>query len=489
MKNILMAILLLAVVFAFFSCQTGDGDAKKDDTATTAAQGGDGEDKPAEIPDNLPEMDFKGYNFRIFIRDSTGRNKDFVAEEENGDTMNDVVYRRNRAVADRFGAEFSFILTNDDPGGPARTAILSGDDAFDLIAMHGAHSFQFSKAGLVMDWLTDMPYVDFGKPWWNDDITNGFAAFGRLYNVTGDLSYLSFGSVMCLLFNKQLFKELSLDYPYPAVEAGDWTLDRFTQIIKSGSSDLNGDGAMKPDEDRYGLYMANEWGYPIAILYCGGDRVIALDEDKIPYLSLYNERTVDLFDRLFDMLASESACLGKGVLDIKRYPIAQTDVFKNSRALFLAATIESIVSARDMEDDIGILPLPKYEKSTPKYYSPLEGGVNLFIVPITSTDLERTSVIVEALSAEGHKKIMPEYYERALKGKFIRDDESADMLDHIKSGIVYDYGYFNITLAGDELAQTGPRLLASSSANFTSFYESKERAASANIAKMIAAME
>jgi hypothetical protein len=434
-------------------------------------------------------MDFGGHKFRIFIRDSEGRNTDFVSEEENGDVMNDIVYKRNRNVADRFNCELSFVLTNDETAAPARTAILAGDDAFDLIAMHGAHSFQFSKAGLVVDWLQDMPYVDFGKPWWNDDITNGFAAFGELRNVTGDLSYLSIGSVMCLLFNKQIFKYLSLEYPYADVESGEWTLDKFTQLCKTGTADLNGDNAQKPDDDRYGLFMPNEWGYPIAILYCGGDRVISLDENKIPYLSLYNERTIDLFGRLFDMLDSEIACLGKGILGIPRYLKAETNIFKNGKALFLAATVESIVDARDMEDDIGILPLPKYEKSTPKYYSPLEGGVNLFIIPITSQDLDRTSIIVEALSAEGHKKVMPEYYERALKGKFIRDDESADMLDHIKEGIVYDYGYFNITLAGDELAQTGPRLLDSNSPNFTSFYEKRERSAENNIKKMIEAMQ
>ena len=51
-----------------------------------------------------------------------------------------------------------------------------------------------------------------------------------------------------------------------------------------------------------------------------------------------------------------------------------------------------------------------------------------------------TGKIVEALSAESHKKLVPAYYEVSLKTKYSRDEESVRMLDLIFEGVVYDFG-------------------------------------------------
>ena len=75
---------------------------------------------------------------------------------------------------------------------------------------------------------------------------------------------------------------------------------------------------------------------------------------------------------------------------------------------------------------------------------------------------------------------MPAFYEVSLKAKYSRDDESSKMIDYIKDGSVYDYGYFNYSIVGD-LAFAGQRMLASKNKNFTSFYEKNESKAQKNI--------
>jgi hypothetical protein len=353
----------------------------------------------------------------------------------------------------------------------AKAVILSGEDAYDIIAMHGPHAFSYVKENLVLDWFASMTYVKFEMMWWSEERTKGFAAFGELYCVTGDMSHLSLASAMCLLFNKNIFQTLAIEYPYEDVKNGSWTLDKFYSVVKSGGSDLNGDGVMTANADRYGFNIYNEWSYPIAVLYHGGDRVISLNEEKIPVLSAYNERTIDIFEKFFEMLNTPgAACIGF----LKQWGNPDSiDTFGDGRALFTAAMMGSIIGYRSMEDEIGILPLPKYDSGTIKYYSPTEAGTNVFMVPITAKDTERTSIIVEAFSAEGHKKVIPVYYEKALKTKHSRDDESVDMLDYIKDGMVYDYGYYNSSLTGD-LAFIGTRLVSDNNTNFTSFYEKNE---------------
>ena len=198
--------------------------------------------------------------------------------------------------------------------------------------------------------------------------------------------------------------------------------------------------------------------------------VISKDPDGMPVLTVYNERTVNIFDRFLDMLNSEAAPIRGEAAWGNPNSVA---VFRDGRSLFADVGMGDIVKHRDMEDEIGILPSPKYDESTPKYFAPVEAYARMMIVPITATDLERTSIIVEALAAEGYRTIIPTYYEISLKTKHARDDESADMLDFIRDGGVYDFGYLNMDLTGD-LAIPGAILVTRRNLNFPTLYERNE---------------
>jgi hypothetical protein len=50
-------------------------------------------------------------------------------------------------------------------------------------------------------------------------------------------------------------------------------------------------------------------------------------------------------------------------------------------------------------------------------------------VPVTFSDLERTGIVLEALCAESRARVRPAYYDKMLKTKIARDDESEEMLD------------------------------------------------------------
>ena len=102
-----------------------------------------------------------------------------------------------------------------------------------------------------------------------------------------------------------------------------------------------------------------------------------------------------------------------------------------------------------MESDFGILPFPKYNEQQEKYYSRME-GCDLFFSPMSAPaeSLERASVILEALSSDSAKNLIPVYYDLALKTKFTRDEESSEILDLLFENRVYDLGD---TIWGDKL--------------------------------------
>ena len=67
----------------------------------------------------------------------------------------------------------------------------------------------------------------------------------------------------------------------------------------------------------------------------------------------------------------------------------------------------------------------------------MEGG-RLFAIPVTNSDTEFTGVVLEALSSQAAKDIIPAYFEITLKTKYTRDNESAKMFELIMDTRVYD---------------------------------------------------
>jgi len=51
-------------------------------------------------------------------------------------------------------------------------------------------------------------------------------------------------------------------------------------------------------------------------------------------------------------------------------------------------------------------------------------------------------VILEALAAESLYTLRPAYYDKSLKGKHARDEESVEMLDIIILSKMYDFGWY-----------------------------------------------
>ena len=114
LKIYAMLIFTLALVIILGSC--GDsGNGESDGGNDTAEENGgninaavsDEPVNPRDIPDGLPEADYGGAKFRILHRNTCVRSNwalydvhhiEITTEEENGDVINDALYRRNKIV-------------------------------------------------------------------------------------------------------------------------------------------------------------------------------------------------------------------------------------------------------------------------------------------------------------------------------------------------------------------------------------------------------
>lgn len=136
--------------------------------------------------------------------------------------------------------------------------------------------------------------------------------------------------------------------------------------------------------------------------------------------------------------------------------------------MFIDGGLFSATGYRSMDDDFGILPFPKYDADD-DYHTTYNAVADLGLIPITVSDTERTGAITEALCAYGSMYVVPAFYETALKTKSARDDESEEMMDIIKNGLVYDVGYLS---GNSSLGGRGP--MSKSNANVSSWYASVE---------------
>lgn len=432
----------------------------------------------------LPEVDYQGEDFTIFMRNSQYFIGDQFADELNGEILNDSLYNRNLTVQNLFNINFKLAISSDSTyGTDAKNSILSGDDTYDLIAVHARAAFGYGYDHLALDWNKDLPYVNLDMPWYNADAQK-LAVNGKLYQMTGDISYQSFGRIVGMIFNKDIFDDLNIDYPYQSALDGEWTMDEFIRLSKLAVMDLDGDGQITFEKDRLGYIT--DWNYgPNQALFSSGEHMAIVNDDGWMELSVNTPRTIEVFEKFFAFTDSESAHI-----QIRGDVNNVITLFKNKYTLFVDILLDNIRNLRDMESEFGILPWPKYDEQCEKYYSLMGAGSNMFVVPISVKDPERASIIIEALSYYGWRDVLPNYKLSVIEGKYSRDEDSLPMLDLIYEGQTFDVAYFYDTgIFSSKLSDTGLNLAADQNHNFASFYAANESSALACIKKINAAYD
>lgn len=469
-KRIFLAVLTAAALLVFSACDDNSKEANNNtgdvqDNQQTPGDVQDGEEEQIDYLSDLSTEKYDGYNFRMLLR--KGMIADQYLEEDSTDLVESATYKRNKYVEERYGITITATESSSTYETDALNSILAGDDAYDLIFAHSRAAFTYAVQGAAYN-VNDIESIHLDKPWWSKDIKNSCNVNGYLYVLDGDITTQGLGNAMSMYFNKNLFDELGFDYPYELVKDGEWTFDEFAYLAKKGGKDLDGDGVITPENDRFG-FVTPEWEAPINILYTGGQKIYDKNEEGKLELTLYSNKTVDIFADFFNLLENE-ACFLQETEGPNKYN--GTNPFTDGRAMIYTSTLSSAKGYRNMEDDFGIIPYPKFDEDD-EYATVINGHAHLIIIPITVSDVERTGAITEALCAYGSRDVIPAFYDVSLKTKYARDEESEDMMDLIKSSIVYDLGY----VSGSPLQSVGRDLAKATSHDFASFYASKESSA------------
>ncbi len=469
MKRERIAALALAMVLAagaFSSCGKNE-DVKKNDTKThddsqnSAVSETDGEtnnEEPAdksevfELPDDVR---FDGDTFHAYIALST-RGPEYKRAEETGDMLNDAIFARNERVKARLGIDLDFVVsTLTTSGGDQQTEtqkisslILAGDTTYDAY-VHVQHSGMpgLISEGMFIDW-NSIPYINLDKAWWYSNTKRDINFGNKVFCMTGDYNLSSFSGTECLAFNKTMLDELELEYPYQSVFDGTWTHDKFVEYINAATKDLNGDGQMDTDNDRYGF---GGWQYEqIPALYIGyGGQTLKKDDNDMPVLNIYSVQQNNVIDKAIEVVKLPGT-LAEG----KTYGL-DDKMFEEGRLLFNDSFLGMITGMRNYEDDIGFIPYPKLDEAQESYYSRTGNTSCLTYLPITLSEdrFPLVGATLESMAYYSHVEVLPKYFDTILTVQSTRDVESEQMIPIIKNSSRFNdeaigFSAANIILSG-----------------------------------------
>ena len=484
-------LLTLCTAIPVLASCGGDGTTAVTDAATEAGTESTVETEPMDaldarklVDDELGEHDLGGYEFRIVTTDNKGDT--IWVEEATGDVIDDAVYERNSAVEERFNAKI--VLAMDEPYNDAFSnvtrSIKAAEDAYDLLSAHVVGLGQISISGYFLNWY-DVPHIDFEKPWWSDSTVNDLTYNGVCVTAIGDMALSALSAAYCVFYNKRLGAEYDFPDLYEVVNSGQWTIDKIVELTKDIYRDLNGNGAVDTTEDLFG-YLSDPYSNLNAYLWAFDNPVFTKNGDVMEY-TYKTEKVNNIVTKLCEVFSMyDSIKFEKDYTNLegqKGHAFGR-DMFAKGHAVLTNGYISmSLTHFRELEDEFGILPYPKWDEAQERYITMSDGHHEAMAVPKTAGNLEAIGIITEALCAESYKTLVPAYYDVALKVKSTRDEQSIAMMDLIVNARVFDFGYVYDAWSGASFIIES--LVNANNSNFESAYAKKEKSINKHYTKVI----
>lgn len=481
--SLLLCVLMIASVFV--GCRdSNDGNSTDDTKDQSTNNGGNKPDEVEKTPlDNALERvnGYKGTvkpnkDFNIICYD--GIEGHFFVEEMSSNNLDKAVYDRNIAFADLFGVDVTAVSFPDADFQQTLSTDVKSDGQYTVAFGHTDNAIAYAINSLTYN-FRDLD-IDYNQSWW-DKGTYSFNIADGVWFMNGSFNYDDDNCTYVLLFNKKLYSDKFSGAEknfYDMVLAGDWTLDTFNTVIQNVSAE-NGDGTWD-EKDTYGFVTT--WEYGTTFFYASGLNYITCGEGKDPALAFDSSnmgKANDLLNKILTIYYVNNATYWAPGGSEK----FGLDAFTDGRALFYGEVVSYIQTCSDkMSQEFGVLPIPKYNKEQKEHITWTHGISSSMTIVNKVTDREMTAKLIDAFAVLSEKYVRPEYYEKVLKRKAVKDEESGPMLDLIFNGRTYDIAMYYSDLG---LVQAFKTCVNDNNAGFSSKYTSASKRAKTQLNSLV----
>lgn len=463
--SVVLALFLLIPLIA--ACATtGDNGEETTTAASTGATTGDITESDTKPVPALPDVKYTGYTFNVangFVNETKYTTNAIMADSLSGEPINDALYMRTTTIEEQFDIE---IVDSDVSVDGVINSINAGDDVYTIATINLSNIMRAVNMGCAVDFYT-IDSIDLSNPWWDQNAEQKLSFASRLYYTFSDMLITGLDNSRATYFNKTMLASLDLENPYELVASGKWTIEKMQQMAAVAVSDLNGDGAIN-QLDRVGIANNATTFYEAMLTGCDAE-IMKQGSDGIPYFTCFDEKEffVNVYQTLMQLFTSDNC-----------YYITNTDtgrsMFINGQTLFTVDTLYMASKSRQEDIDFGILPVAKYDEAQEKYWH-VSPNPHAMMVPVTTSNLSRTGVLLEALSYYSSAyysdlALIPAYYELALKAKSATDTESAEMLT-----LIHDHISYVIKIVGTSFSGAIFNHFAAGNMNIASLIEKQEK--------------
>ena len=374
-------------------------------------------DYTQKIKENLstiPDTKYQSTVFKIVSPDTSSLNPDGGLE-----FISEAAHERNQKVSAKHSvsivsAKVDYTALYED----VNTAVNSGMYYSDLLMLPQNMVGSFAVNGLLLN-LRSMPNLDFEASYFNQSSVSAGAAGFNSYAIAGYASIYPY-SLPAVFFNKAMCDAAGVEM-YTLVETGEWTWDKFFTISSSAATTQ---GVFS-----WGTANLGDGVYESAFVSCGLN-IVDSGVMKVPSLAFDAESSANA-QRILKTMYSDLGSVHHNVKTI--------EFLSNGWGYFLIDNLATMTQLRGASSAWGIAPMPKY--SAQDQYRSLAGSDSLmFTCPITVSTAEKSATILKSLNAAS-EGIIKDGYIGYIQYNYLRDNNSANMLDYIFDNIIYDFSY------------------------------------------------
>lgn len=447
--------LTLALVMAAFSFVACTDSSDNGDTTTTGSANTENPDNSGDvvedvtdkyqIGDNVPDdLKFEGEKIKILSRSTDWVNDEVTLDTGYSGGVSDSIYTRQLALESQFGIE----IVNEKIAGDnyavsskIRTDRQSSQYNYDIIANSVYSTIMYTSEGILYD-LTDLDYLDLSRPYWSQGFNDAMSFGDSQYMATGAGALTLFRYMFVTMFNKELLSSYAPGVNlYDVVNNGDWTLGYQLELCEKFADPSN---ETMLENGTYGFVTSNQ-AYIDAYLSSCEIRLLKKTVDNYYELSVDIDRMSSVVDELHKLFSDKN--LGTYIYASTSDAQDQLNVsnfFASGKSLTATLRLVSVETSeiRNMPSLYGIIPAAKYNKAQKDYHTMVHDQFTAYGVYslVPAEKLEMVGAFLEVFASKSYEIVMPEYYELALKGRYVQDDESARMLDKIYEAVYIDAG-------------------------------------------------
>ena len=439
MKRIISFVIAFAALIsclALASCaensQKGpDGDLDRPDDESRWL-----DDIPEEVTLEGKEVTFVGYqNQGAFETGLSGTH----ADENTGDSVVSALFESEKAIEERFGVDIWFIDASNTLSISIKGQLMAGDTDYDVLCGYGFFDISLAAEGYVLNlndlsrWEAD-DIIDHEKPYWFTQYIDGITYRDNMCWLVGDISTLTLGCMYVTFVGAQLYERVCLETYgsiYDIVTSGGWNLDILAEMASLAYSDKNGNDVADLG-DSFG--WSTSWVDVVEGMTMGaGFEYSSKQADGSITLTINSQHNINVISKLYALKRASYSFVTPDD------PDTMLD-FKAGNILFTVNDLRlAEMYLREMETDYYILPTPKFDANQSEYRTAVHDEYPLFGISYASDEVYASAVVLEALCAEHSRVVRPKYYDEALKYKYSRDDESAEMIDIVRDSVYTDF--------------------------------------------------